>query len=337
MHSSSIPRPVLGALAASCAILLAACAQPPASQGAGGQPSAGAVFLGRATLEGSQVFPEGIAVDARSGVAYVGSTTNGDIFRIAPGADKAELFQAGGSPGRMGAFGMRLDASGRLWVAGGPHGTVSLVDTASANTLAVFELPKKGPQSFVNDLVISSDGHVYATDSFSPMIYRMRNTPAGVASALERWLDLSGSPIRYVPNQINLNGIVASPDGRWLLTVQLATGQLWRIDTRTRAVAKVAVSGGSLKNGDGLVLSGPTELLVLRNEENEIAQLRLAPDWASAEVLRRHSDPRLKYPTTAALSRDGLHVVNAQLNKQKSPPPLLPFDVVKIRLAPAGQ
>ena len=81
-------------------------------------------------------------------------------------------------------------------------------------------------------------------------------TGPGAPAALEPWLDLRSTPIRYVPNQVNLNGIVASPDGRWLLTVQLATGQLWRVDTTTREVAQVQVDGGPLRNGDGLVLAG---------------------------------------------------------------------------------
>lgn len=295
------------------------------------EPGQGGIVQGRATIEGAQVFPEGIAIDPRTGTAYVGSAPNGDLFRIARGATKAELFQAGGSPGRTGAFGMKVDERGRLWVAGGPNGTVAIVDLATATTLAVITLPK-GPQSFVNDLVVSRDGAVYATDSFRPVIYRIRNVPSGGTVVMEPWLDLSATSVRYVPNEINLNGLVASPDGRWLLSIQLSTGQLWRIDTQTKAVAEVRIDGGALKNGDGLVLNGADDLLVMRNVESEIVHLKLAPGWGSAQLMQRHTDARLRYPTTAAASADGLLVVNAQLDKQKSPPPLLPFDIVTVRL-----
>jgi len=294
-------------------------------------PAQPGLVKARATLEGSQVFPEGIAVDAASGDAYVGSTWNGDIFRIAAGGDKAELFQTGGAQGRQGAFGMKVDERRRLWVAGGPNGTLAMVDLAGGSTLAVFKVAL-GPQSFINDLVIARDGYVYATDSFRPVIYRVRNVPAGTMTALEPWLDLSASPIRYVPNEINLNGIVASPDGRWLLSVQLATGQLWRIDTQTRAVTEVRVEGGDLKDGDGLVLAGPNELIVIRNEQNELVRIALANGWASGRIEQRMTDPRLRYPTTGAVTPAGLMVVNAQLDKQKTPPPLLPFDVVTLGL-----
>lgn len=283
---------------------------------------------GRAILEGTNVFPEGIAVDPRSGTAYVGSSSEGHIFRIVPGAEQAESFQMGGSPGRQGAFGMKVDDSGRLWVAGGPGNTVAVLDLQRATTLAVIEGPKNGPQGFLNDLVITGQ-HAYVTDSFRPVLWRIATAPGAVAR-LEPWLDLRRSPIRYQPNEINLNGIVASADGRWLLTIQLVTGQLWRIDAATGEVNEVRVDAGSLIHGDGLVLLGPDELVVMRNADNELVRLRLAQGWGSSQVVQRVRDPRLKYPTTAAMQGSSLLVVNGQLDKQKAPPPLLPFDVVRI-------
>jgi Cu-Zn family superoxide dismutase len=237
------------------------------------------------------------------------------------------MFQQGGSLGRAAAFGMKVDASNRLWVAGGPQGTVSILDLGNASVVATI----KGPQDrhmFLNDLA-AAGGHVYVTDSFRPILFRIAATP-GAPAALEPWLDLAATPIRYVPNEINLNGIVASPDGRWLLAVQQITGQLWRIDTASKAVTEVRVEGGDLKFGDGLLLRGGNELYVLRNQPNEIVRLQLADGWGAARVVQRIADARLKYPTTAAATERGLMVVNAQLDKMKDPPPLLPFDVLTL-------
>lgn len=287
---------------------------------------------GRAIFEGSHVYPEGIAIDARNGDAYVGSTSEGHIYRIRPGADKAEMFQMGGAMGRQGAYGMKVDAAGRLWVLDGPGGHLSVIDLATAAPLATVRSPKDS-HTFLNDLVAAPDGYVYVTDSFRPLVFRARYVP-GAALTLEPWLDLTPTPLRYVPNQINLNGIVASPDGRALLAVQLVTGQLWRIDVASKAVTLVPVEGGDLKNGDGLVLQGANELYVVRNQDNELTRLQLAEGWTSARVTGRLTDPRLKYPTTAAQSPQGLMVVNGQLNKLKDPPPHLPFDVVTISPLP---
>ncbi|RYF69075.1 MAG: superoxide dismutase, partial [Comamonadaceae bacterium] len=290
------------------------------------EPAEPGAVAGRAVIDHPNAYPEGIAVDAR-GNAYVGSTSEGHIWRIAPGASRAELFQQGGSAGRAAAFGMKVDPQGRLWVAGGPQGTVSVLDLASGATLATVQ----GPQDrhmFLNDLVPAA-GHVYVTDSFRPVLYRLRPT-AGSAVALEPWLDLSKTPIRYKPNEINLNGIVASPDGRYLLSVQLATGQLWRIDTQSKAVMQVRIEG-DLTAGDGLVLVG-AHLWVMRNAHHELARVRLAVDWGGGRVEQRVTDSRLNYPTTAAMSSAGLMVANGQLDRQKNPPVLLPFDVVTVEL-----
>jgi len=295
------------------------------------EPAQPSTVRGRATFEGSDLYPEGIALDPRTGDAYVGSSSQGHLYRIAAGAGKAELLQQGGSAGRQNAYGMQVDARGRLWVAGGPSATVSVVDVASGAILGMARLPS-GPVSFLNDLVLSSDGYLYVTDSSRPIVHRIRVGAGQQPPVLEPWLDLSGSPVRYLPNQVNLNGIVASADGRWLLAVQTATGQLWRIDTRSRAVSEVAVDGGDLKAGDGLVLRGADDLFVVRNTENDITRVRLADGWASGRIVQRLADPRLRHPTTAVLARDGLMVVNGQIDKQKSPPPLLPFDVLRLAL-----
>ena len=293
------------------------------------EPASAGAVTGRATLPGANVYPEGVAVDATTGDRYVGSSKEGHLYRIAAGATEATMFQHGGSPGRQAAFGLGIDDQRRLWIAGGPDGTVAVVDLASATTRVVMKVPP-GPQTFVNDLVVSGS-EVYVTDSFRPVIYRVANTSAA-QPVLEPWLDLAASPVRYRPNEINLNGIVASPDGRWLIAVQLATGQLWRIDVRTRAVAEVVLDGGPLPHGDGLVLRGATDLFVVRNEARELVHVVLSTDGARGRIAQRLTDPRLRYPTTAALVPEGLAVVNGQLDRQKGPPPLLPFDLVTVAL-----
>ncbi|CAN7562250.1 hypothetical protein [Variovorax sp. LjRoot178] len=89
---------------------------------------------------------------------------------------------------------------------------------------------------------------------------------------------------------------------------------------------------GDLSAGDGLVLGGANDLWVLRNAHHELARVRLGNDWSSGRVEQRVNDAKLRYPTTAATSAAGLMVVNAQLDRQKNPPVLLPFDVLTLAL-----
>ncbi|RZL89702.1 MAG: hypothetical protein EOP82_18550 [Variovorax sp.] len=64
-----------------------------------------------------------------------------------------------------------------------------------------------------------------------------------------------------------------------------------------------------------------------------MARVKLAPDWGSGRIEQRLHDARLKYPMTAAVSPAGLMIVNSQLDRQKNPPALLPFDVCDGRTA----
>ena len=104
--------------------------------------------------------------------------------------------------------------------------------------------------SFVNDLTIAPSGTVYATDSRDSIIYRIHENGSGIFQ-LERWLPLAGMPIRYRPG-FNLNGIAATANGLYLLTVQSNTGKLFRISIMDRSIAEVSLGGDSLTNGDGL-------------------------------------------------------------------------------------
>ena len=123
-------------------------------------------------------------------------------------------------------------------------------------------------------------------------------------------LDL-GSPrtltVRGIPLQAgnNLNGIVATPDGRTLIAVQTNTGKLWRINPQTGAATAVDLGGATVDNGDGLLLSGRT-LYVVRNRDNLIAVVRLSSDLSSGRITRTITSRNFDVPTTVARIGDRL-------------------------------
>ena len=88
---------------------------------------------------------------------------------------------------------------------------------------------------------------------------------------IERWLDVAPT-ITYTPSltDFDLGGIVSTKDRRSLLTTQGTTGQLWRIDLRSRAIAEVDLGGVRLVNADGIVLRGRT-LYVVQNFSRQSA------------------------------------------------------------------
>jgi sugar lactone lactonase YvrE len=280
-------------------------------------------------------YPEGIATDNNSGDFYVSSAFDGSIFRGNVAAEKVKHFLPGGKDGRTQALGMALDEEGRLYIAGGGTGKVFIYDTTRRKLIRSFDT--QGAAGFLNDLAIDPQtGDVYITDSFipasgDPILWRIRG------AELEEWLHLNGTPIKYEagPNPFNLNGIVATPDGRYLLTVQSNTGNLYRIDTQTQQVSLVEGLGeGALLNGDGLVLKGDT-LYVVRNQglitKVSLDSLDGKPPSGHVEGDTLVPFPE-DFPTTAALVGTRLLVVNSQFNTEGGPvggttPPDIPFTV----------
>lgn len=287
----------------------------------------GSSVVSRYKIPSSDAFPEGITVDAKRGVLLTGASNGGDIWQVNLTSGEAKPFALGGSPGRNVALGLHLDAYRRLWVAAGATGRVAVVSADTGATLRILEAPPvpKGMQPFINDLAIAGSA-VYVTDSFRPIIYRSRISASSIG-VLEPWLDLTRTVVRF-EDGVNLNGIVASSDGKTLLSVQTNTGKLYRIDIASKAVRVVKLNS-SLTGGDGLVLSGRT-LYVVRNAQSRVERIELNAGLTGGRVVATRADPSFRFPTTAALHNGRLLVVNAQLDKQRDPPPVLPFTVVAV-------
>src|SRR5215217_9780953 len=175
-------------------------------------------------------------------------------------------------------------------------------------------------RDLLNDVTVDPEtGDAYITDSFVPIIWRAPKD-ASADEGLDPWLDLTRTPIRYKEGEFNLNGIVATPDGSYLLTVQTNTGNLYRIDTGTEKVKPVDLGGEKLVNGDGLLLKDHT-LYIVRNQldktaPNElITKVLLDDQFLSGQVEGSVSDPTFDFPTTAALAGELLLVVNSQFDE----------------------
>lgn len=291
-----------------------------ASKENGGLPS-------RYVIPGAAVFPEGIAFDQRTGTIFVSSTTDGTVFRGDVRDSVLSPFLPPGADGRTTAIGLEVDGSGRLYVAGGATGYIFVYDDRTGQLVARFS--SGASPTFINDIAIAKGDTAYVTDSQSPYIYRIAPSPDGTLT-FTRWLDLTGTPIVYGPG-FNLNGIDATPDGRYLFTVQSNTGYLFRIDTRTKQIVQVDLGGATLVNGDGIYLRGST-LYVLQNAQGILAEVRLNVEKATGTVVSRTTDPTFDYPTSLVEARGRLLVVNSQFERRNAgQPPVLPFTVSVVK------
>lgn len=265
-------------------------------------------------------YPEGVAYDAQRGILYTGSATNGTVYAINAATGAVSKFSEGGALGRRVALGLKVDGQGRVWIAGGQQGTVSIL-TPDGMILKVLETPMS-PMPYLNDLTPAPDGNVYVTDSRRPVIFRVdRNLN------LTAWLDLGKTPIKYGPG-VNLNGIVATPDGRSLLVMQTNTGDLWRIDLRTKAVKRVM---GGLMNGDGLLLDGRT-LYVARNKDQVVSKVSLSADSGTGTLVAEEPLTGLRFPATLAMIGGDLVVTQPQLDRlQGGMAPEVPFRLTRFK------
>jgi Cu-Zn family superoxide dismutase len=70
----------------------------------------------------------------------------------------------------------------------------------------------------------------------------------------------------------------------------------------------------------------------VRNQDGLVVRLHLSRDLLHARVTRTTTDPTFQFPTSAALLRGRLMVVNSQFDKRTAgQPPVLPFTVSAIR------
>lgn len=249
--------------------------------------------------------PEGITT-GRGTTIYVGSLADGAIW-VGDVRTGQPLMVIPGAEGRV-AVGLDYDRRGdRLWVAGGPTGTVTVYDAQSGVALMTYTVEGAG---FLNDLVVTKRA-VYVTDSMNPNLVVIPLGARGQLPAQDavRKLPLTGD-YAQVPG-FNANGIVASQNGKWLVLVQSATSTLFRVNPRTGVAEAIELSGGTLTGGDGLELRGRT-LYVVRGQPNAVVPVTLGRHLLSGLVRDAITDDALDVPSTATFAAGRLWAVNAR-------------------------
>lgn len=269
-------------------------------------------------LPGESTHPEGIAYHPASGTVFVSGAGNGALYRIDLATGDVDTGMVAGSRPAFGMIGLAVGDEA-LWVAGGSTGEIVRLDLATGEVAATLSTPP-AEATFLNDLVVAPSGDLYVTDSNRPVLFRV---PAG-SDEVEAWLDLDGTPIPY-GDGINLNGIVASEDGRHLIVVHMPTGTLYRIATADGEVVQIDLGGATVEGGDGMVLDGTT-LYVVQNGADQVTVVELADDLGSGSVTGVLEDERLTDAATAALVGDDLLVTNTQFSAMQGEPEL-PFTV----------
>jgi outer membrane protein assembly factor BamB len=269
--------------------------------------------------------PEGIAVG--NGTTFlVGSIPTGMVYRGDLRTGEGEVLVPE-QDGRY-AIGLDYDArSGYLFVAGGPTGQAYVYDAESGASLAEYQLATVTP-SFINDVIVTRQA-AYFTNSFQAEFYQV---PLGPGGRLPDTADIETIPLSGDFTQVgnfNANGIEATPNGKYLIIVQSATGMLFRVDPDTGFAEEIELSGllDAVPAGDGILLLGRT-LYVVQNQFNQIAVVELSPQFTSGEVVNIITDDDFRVPTTIARFGRYLYAVNARFGTP--PTPDTEYEVVQV-------
>jgi sugar lactone lactonase YvrE len=234
--------------------LAAQLAAPPARVGA----------VAPTAIDGVTGILEGLGIDATTGTWYFGDVRNrciwrrdslGAIKRFTAEADELDgVFKLAVSPDRrvLWATTATVGAMGGTPAPEGSRSALVALDLGTGRVSARYPVPADGRKHLLGDFTLAPDGAIFATDSFSPVIWRL---PPGGA-ALEPWLEND--------DFLNLQGVAVSPNGKALYVADYTNG-IWRIDVATQqASLLVAPPNATFFGLDGLC-AVPGGLLATQN------------------------------------------------------------------------
>ncbi|AOS45538.1 SMP-30/Gluconolaconase/LRE-like region [Lacunisphaera limnophila] len=185
------------------------------------------------------------------------------VFKIALSPDQSTLWAATATIGVM----TGPDAED------GKRTALVAIDFATGRVRARHPAPADGRKHLLGDFVIAADGSLFATDSISPIIWRL---PAG-GTALEPWLESD--------DFLSLQGLAISSDGNTLYVADYANG-IWRVPLATKSPALLLAPADATFFGiDGLyaVAGG---LLAVQNGISPQRVLHIEPAVAAHSPAR---------------------------------------------------
>lgn len=192
----------------------------------------------RATLADSSLWPEGVDFDPRTRKWYVTSVRHRTIVEISPDGAERELLPRH-SAGLGSMLGVRVD-TGRsvLWATTAGLSQMAGYTAADSGIAALirvrlsdgtverrWDLPSTA-KHVAGDVVVAPGGDVFVSDSFDPVVYRLR---AGADT-----LEALRHPLFRSPQ-----GMAPTPDGRFLYIADYSHG-IVRLDLASGSIIRVA-------------------------------------------------------------------------------------------------
>ena len=266
-----------------------------------------------ASTPGAPLLIEGVARDG-SGALILSSVHEGRLMRVA--ADGA--LTAFGPAGRQAMFGLVADpARGALWVASSPTDhddqedrTAELLQINAVTGEVLAAYAADGLDHAFGDVAMGPDGAVFIGDTKAAQVLVLR--PGGTALEVLADLPERGSP----------QGMVVSPDGRWLVFSDYGTG-LHRLEigggryerrdfTADTFIPLPGPEGVELRGIDGMVRRGDRIIAIQNGTRTQrVLSLALDADWSAVTVREPLIEGApLSEPTTGFIEDDSLVFVS---------------------------
>ena len=267
----------------------------------------------------NELYPEGVAYSHKAKSFYVSSLHYGKIGKVDWTGKYSTFIDDKES---ISAIGIAADEKRNLLYVAISDPGVSVKTTAAMKIakIGAYDLTTgkrkfitdlailntTGGGNFANDMAFDNAGNIYLNNSASPIIYKIDQIgKAEVFVTSDDWKK----------EGFNLNGIVCNQKDNYLLVCQSNTGEIYKVDIKTKKISKTTTS--PILGADGLIFH-KNELIVISNSSRKIIKLISNDNWISAKNVGELNS-EMTFPTTGTRVNGKYYVLNAKLNEIFTP------------------
>jgi hypothetical protein len=237
-------------------------------------------------------------VEWRAGGGFLGASySDSTVHFIDRGGTRSHPWAGDPSGRRLNVLRLALDERrGLLWAVGNDYVSVFRLPLGGhpPRLLARVGVPfsRVHPKICLPDIALDRDGRAYVTSTHGATITMVE--PSGGRPMVQ---SLRFPP--YGPQPWSLSALSFTPDGRFLLAADAATGTLWRIDLREFRAQRIE-GGGELRGACGFAWLGAGSVLVSHGFDRGLSLLELSPDYLRATASgERQLDARFVFSVVA--------------------------------------
>jgi Cu-Zn family superoxide dismutase len=265
--------------------------------------------------------PEGVTFDPIDRAFYAGSLDGGTITRVDADGTESVFFDLDSD---VSFSGMKVDAlNRRLWVCasfrdstiplgeeGSLYTEIWIFDLVSGKKTHAYSLPAIVPYARCNDFNLDENGIGFFPDSQKPNIYKIdpqedtgtlyvENNPI-----LEPESTLSDGLRFFVPGS---NGVVVTPDARYLLIANTPANTLFRVSLSDPSdIIEVVLLGDDFTAPDGLVMFNQTLYAVSSGKIHQVTFTSTTFDEGTVQSI-----DSIGGTTTGTRAEDQLYVIKS--------------------------